>query len=73
MVINCLVSISDKIRSVTWPLPGGRGEMLVNVRGGVVMVIGQRVTMVMVGRGVVTWRVDYYLLLSRYNSGQYPR
>ena len=54
---------------MTWPLPGGRGEVLVNVWGGVVMVIGQRVTMVMVGRGVVTWCVDYYLLLSSYNSG----
>ena len=40
---------------LSWPLPGGRGEVFMNVGGGVVMVIGEGVPMVMVGGGVVTW------------------
>ena len=40
--------------SLTWPLPGGRGEVLVNVGRGVMMVIGQGVAMVVMSWGVVT-------------------
>ena len=42
-----------------------------NVGGGVVMVIGQGVTVVMVGGGVVTWYCSMFIII--HESPQYLR
>lgn len=44
-----------------------------NVGGGVVMVIGQSVTMVMVGGGVVTWYCSLLIINIIHESPQYLR